>query len=69
MRWGVEKADSLGVESFIEATEMGRILYAKYGFVLVSIDQVNTNVPDPSEEWKDMERRFKATPWWVPPLF
>lgn len=65
MNWGVGKADDLGVQSFIEATEVGKELYEKYGFVLVSIDTVDTNIPDPSEDWKDMERRFKANPWWV----
>lgn len=65
MNWGVNKADNLGVQSFIEATELGRHLYEKYEFVLVSIDTVDTNVPNPSEDWKDMERRFKANPWCV----
>ena len=63
MDWGVKKADELGVESFIEATKIGKRLYENNGFVLVSIDAVDTNIQDPSEDWKDMERRFKADPW------
>ena len=63
MDWGVKKADDLGVQSFIEATAIGKRLYEKYGFVLVSTDAVDTNIQDPSEDWKDMERQFKADPW------
>ena len=62
MEWGVRKADDIGVESFTEATDMGKRLYQKYEIILVSIDGVDTNISDPSEDWKDMERRFKANP-------
>lgn len=65
MNWGVNRADILRVQSFIEATEVGKRLYERYGFVLVSIDTVDTNTPNPSEDWKDMDRRFKPIPWWV----
>ena len=32
MEWGLAKLDSLGLESFIEATGPGKGLYAKYGY-------------------------------------
>ncbi|KAL9018593.1 MAG: hypothetical protein Q9185_004109 [Variospora sp. 1 TL-2023] len=32
VEWGVRKADEMGVEAFVEATDDGMPLYAKYGF-------------------------------------
>jgi len=64
MEWGVRIADSLGINAYVEATEMGKHLYAKFGFIMVSKDEVNTSVPNPSEEWKDMQKRFQPIPWY-----
>lgn len=33
MEWGVQKAEEKGLESYIDATEIGRGLYSKWGFV------------------------------------
>lgn len=35
MRWGVEMADELGLEGYLEATMMGKPLYEKFGFQVV----------------------------------
>jgi GNAT superfamily N-acetyltransferase len=32
VNWGVQKADALGIECFVEATDAGRSLYKKFGF-------------------------------------
>ncbi|KAF2747096.1 hypothetical protein M011DRAFT_381004, partial [Sporormia fimetaria CBS 119925] len=32
VKWGVEEADRLGVEGYVEASEMGAPLYERYGF-------------------------------------
>lgn len=58
MEWGVKKADEMGVESFIEASEMGTHLYRKFGFVIVCEELSETNISNPSEEWQDMAARF-----------
>ena len=33
MEWGVQKAEEKNLESYIDATEIGRELYSKWGFV------------------------------------
>jgi N-acetylglutamate synthase-like GNAT family acetyltransferase len=58
MEWGVNKADEIGVESFVEASELGMHLYKQFGFLTVSEELVDTNVSNPSEEWKYMATRF-----------
>lgn len=32
MEWGLTKADAIGLEGYIEASALGRILYGKHGF-------------------------------------
>jgi GNAT superfamily N-acetyltransferase len=32
LKWGMEKADELNVECYVEATDAGRNLYQKFGF-------------------------------------
>lgn len=32
LKWGTRKADDLGLEAFVESTEIGRKAYEKHGF-------------------------------------
>lgn len=32
MEWGTRKADELGLESWVEATPLGSMIYARHGF-------------------------------------
>ena len=32
MEWGTKKADELGLETFLEATPLGSMIYARHGF-------------------------------------
>ena len=63
MQWGIDRADALGLETFIEATDMGLPVYKVFGLVLVSKDEVHTAVDKPSEEWTDMQAKFPPVPW------
>ncbi|KAF7853662.1 hypothetical protein EAF04_010653 [Stromatinia cepivora] len=36
VKWGVDVADSLNGEAYLEATEMGRPVYEKFGFVVLA---------------------------------
>jgi hypothetical protein len=65
MEWGTKKADEMGVEAFIEASELGGHLYEKFGFVVVSKSRTETNIENASEEWKDMAARFPPHTWQV----
>lgn len=59
MNWGVGKADELGVESWVDATAMGRGLYAQFGFVYVTEEDVVPKEPEglsdtDKVEWEEM---------------
>ncbi|KAF2648406.1 hypothetical protein K491DRAFT_612804, partial [Lophiostoma macrostomum CBS 122681] len=61
--WGVEKADDMRVESFLEATDMGRELYQKLGFVVVSIEEADASRQGLDEEWEELRRKFLPYHW------
>ena len=55
MSWGVDKAPDLGIESFIEASAIGRFLYKSFGYrVLFKVAFDGTKI-DPSDEWRKLE--------------
>ena len=69
MDWGLAKTDSLGLESFIEATDSGEGLYAKCGYRSVKNVSVNVDRPDPSAEWKRLSEQLMPigyTAMWRP---
>jgi GNAT superfamily N-acetyltransferase len=60
MEWGVKKADELRVESFIEATDEGVLLYENYGYRVMEpfvMDAKPENGEELDEGWK---RMYKA---------
>lgn len=63
MEWGFRKADEIGVDSFIEASEKGKFLYKKWGFLHFDTITVNTKINNnPSEEWERLERELPPSP-------
>lgn len=69
MNWGLAKMDSLGLESFIEATDSGKGLYAKCGYRSVEKVSVNMDRAEPSAEWKRLSKQLMPigyTAMWRP---
>ena len=58
VEWGLQKADELGIDAFVEATDDGRPLYTAKGFGYVKTIFLNTAKKDPSEEWIGLEQRM-----------
>ena len=58
MDWGLNRIDSLKLESFIEATGSGKHLYEKYGFQAVKEVNVRIGRPDAGEEWHRLKDRL-----------
>lgn len=56
MAWGMHRADELGLESYIEATPMGRELYERCGFQVVARVDVEVDAERGMEEWESMKR-------------
>ena len=69
MEWGLAKIDSLGLESFIEATDSGTGLYAMCGYRPVKKVIVNVDRADASAEWKELSAQLmpiEYTAMWRP---
>jgi GNAT superfamily N-acetyltransferase len=68
MQWGIDKADEMDYEMFIEAADDARHLYRKFG--LVDIEAISTSRPEEEsdKEWKRLEETypFEATWMWRP---
>lgn len=62
MEWGIKKADELGVDAFVEATETGKLLYEKYGFIIYYKVVVNTIIENPSLAWRTLEKELPPEP-------
>lgn len=62
MEWGVQKADQMGVDTFVEASSLGRHLYEKYGFLTFKVLTIDTTVENPSKEWQELERSIPPEP-------
>ncbi|KUJ11029.1 uncharacterized protein LY89DRAFT_594970 [Mollisia scopiformis] len=61
VEWGLKWADEMGLESFTEATQVGKPLYEHYGFSVIdviTVDKTSMAIENPSEEWKELERRL-----------
>ena len=63
LNWGVQKADELDLETFIEAAQPGIPLYLSHGFKEVEEYWIDPKVEEPSEEWKQLKARIPPIPW------
>lgn len=69
MEWGLAKMDALGLESFIEATDSGKGLYARCGYRSVQKVSVNVDRAEASAEWKKLSAQLMPigyTAMWRP---
>lgn len=76
MNWGLQKADSLGLEAWLDASDYGRPLYEKHGFQTIMHHNLSPQKPenmseDEQAEWARCERELlpvSVTVMWRPPL-
>ncbi|KAL8994118.1 MAG: hypothetical protein Q9169_005831 [Polycauliona sp. 2 TL-2023] len=55
----VKEADRLNLESFIEATDLGKLTYEACGFVYAGTNFLETAKRNASPEWKELEREMQ----------
>ena len=61
--WGIREADRLGLEAFIEATDMGRPVYEAMGFTYMGInawEPPHKENNEKSERWRELEEFFQT---------
>lgn len=61
--WGIQKADELGVEIFFDSTPWAVPFYIKAGFVKIDDVFLDMHMDDPSEEWREWEKRILPYGW------
>jgi len=72
MDWGVNKADELGYETYIDATVEGKPLYDVYGFISADKHDFDVSEANPSQRWKEQIAEpqkllpFSFWPMWRP---
>ena len=64
MKWGLERAYKLGLESYIEATEEGKPCYETFGFQVIDRNEFQPKEGTVDEEWKEVESQLLPFTWW-----
>ncbi|KAL8907645.1 MAG: hypothetical protein Q9207_001297 [Kuettlingeria erythrocarpa] len=57
---GVKEADRLNLETFIEATDLGKLTYEACGFVYAGTNYLESAKRNASPEWKELERDMQT---------
>ncbi|KAI9737631.1 MAG: hypothetical protein M1818_005635 [Claussenomyces sp. TS43310] len=63
MEWGIQKAESMGVEMWLDATIYGIPLYKKYGFVVVHENAISP-IDNADEEWRRIAEDLGPMTMW-----
>lgn len=58
MTWGIKVAQESNLESFIEASESGRMLYEKFGYRMLMKITVSAAKHNPSDEWRKLSHEL-----------
>ena len=64
MDWGLERADRMGLECFIEATEEGKPCYERFGFEVLDRNELHVEKKEPGEGWREAEGQLLPFMWW-----
>jgi len=63
MKWGLERADEKGLESYIEATDLGKPVYEKFGFDVIKRNEFILEDKEGSE-WEELKAELLPFEWW-----
>ncbi|KAH7253173.1 hypothetical protein FSOLCH5_013968 [Fusarium solani] len=64
LNWGKKKADKMGVEMWLDATELGVPVYKKHGFTVVNVNRLQPTKAEPGEEWMEIEKELQPMTFW-----
>ena len=65
LQWGVDKADEMDVESFIEATIDGAQLYERFGYKTTQLMSLKKDNMDGDEEWQKLANEYPLECRWM----
>ena len=55
IRWGIDKADELGIETVVSSLPSAKGAYEKCGLGAIEIIPADVDVPDPSQRWQELQ--------------
>ena len=64
VQWGIDKADSLGLESAVEASDQGRYLYEGFYFRALLCVAINMTKKNPSDTWSALASQMGTPNTW-----
>lgn len=66
LKWGLDKADELGCESFVEASEIGQPFYESFGYICSGETFIPRKPGEESNaEWKALEEKWQLWFRWM----
>ena len=65
LSWGMNKADEMGVEMFVDASPVGKPLYEANNFVCLKEHIVAPRTETPNEAWKKLESQVGKSPFYL----
>ena len=65
MSWGLQTAEETGYQCWLEATELGRMLYSKLGYQVLFKITFDTNRDRPTGEWRKLQHELTPEPFYV----
>jgi hypothetical protein len=64
MEWGIQQADEKGLETYIDATDIGRLVYVKFGFVEAAPSEFTLASLAATHRRKELEGELLPFVWW-----
>ncbi|KAI1337251.1 hypothetical protein F5Y15DRAFT_418017 [Xylariaceae sp. FL0016] len=65
LNWGMNKADEMSVEMFLDSTPVGKPLYEANKFHVVEKTVIVPQTQSPDQGWKDAEKKIGHSTWWL----
>lgn len=65
MDWGMQKADELGYEFFLDSTPYGRPLYEANSFVYVEENVNHPQTDNPDDKWREIDQKVGPFTFWL----
>ncbi|KAI4137767.1 MAG: hypothetical protein LQ341_004997 [Variospora aurantia] len=60
INWGIKEADRLNLETYIEATDLGKPTYEACGLIYAGTNYLESAKRNASPEWRSLERDFQT---------
>ncbi|KAH7121841.1 acyl-CoA N-acyltransferase [Dactylonectria estremocensis] len=64
LAWGIQRADEMGVEMWLDSTACGVPVYLKHGFLVVNENRVRPTKDEAGEAWRKLDQELQPMAFW-----